>query len=377
MSELMNTSHNQTGFRGQLLASVSAFALVSLACASGGARASDDAGRPTLWIELGAQSEQVNGFGDPLDLPYAAKAVSDGFKSPLELQRALSQSFGEEGTISFQPENSGWIFSVSARYGKAQGGRTTHDQTPDAPIHLIIGTYTRPTPFTPAKAVRYSETRVRNTESHIILDFQAGKDIGVGLFGNEGKSTLGFGVRFAQFASKQTLGANADPDYYIPANVYDKKYHHIYAITSHVQRSFRGIGPSLSWNVSAPLLGNVEAGALALDWGMNASLLFGRQKTLGHHETTASFFKTKNFPPKYHFSSHSHHSGDPNRSHTAAVPNVGGFAGVSYAFPNAKLSAGYRADLFFGAMDGGIDARVSKNVGFYGPFAAVSVGVGG
>jgi hypothetical protein len=44
---------------------------------------------------------------------------------------------------------------------------------------------------------------------------------------------------------------------------------------------------------------------------------------------------------------------------------------------NAKVKFGYRADLFLGAMDGGIDTAKKENVGFYGPFATVSVGIGG
>jgi hypothetical protein len=37
----------------------------------------------------------------------------------------------------------------------------------------------------------------------------------------------------------------------------------------------------------------------------------------------------------------------------------------------------YRADFFFGAMDGGIDTAKKENVGFYGPFATISIGLGG
>jgi|HubBroStandDraft_2_1064218.scaffolds.fasta_scaffold44336_3 hypothetical protein len=44
---------------------------------------------------------------------------------------------------------------------------------------------------------------------------------------------------------------------------------------------------------------------------------------------------------------------------------------------NFKVSAGYRADFFFGAMDGGLDTAKKENVGFYGPFATISVGLGG
>jgi len=59
------------------------------------------------------------------------------------------------------------------------------------------------------------------------------------------------------------------------------------------------------------------------------------------------------------------------------VPNIGGFAGLSLRFPNAKVSFGYRADAFFGAMDGGIDARKTYDRDFYGPFATISIGLGG
>lgn len=65
------------------------------------------------------------------------------------------------------------------------------------------------------------------------------------------------------------------------------------------------------------------------------------------------------------------------RSRTVTVPNLGGFAGVSVKYPNVKMSLGYRADFFFGAVDAGIDARNTKDLDFQGPFATVSIGLGG
>jgi hypothetical protein len=59
------------------------------------------------------------------------------------------------------------------------------------------------------------------------------------------------------------------------------------------------------------------------------------------------------------------------------VPNIGGFAGLSFRYNVAKISFGYRADFFFGAMDGGIDTRKNYDRNFYGPFASVSIGLGG
>jgi hypothetical protein len=114
---------------------------------------------------------------------------------------------------------------------------------------------------------------------------------------------------------------------------------------------------------------------LTLDWGINAAVLFGRQKANVRHEAVVTYHYrhlfsvgsavTSNAPPP------------ENRAHSVAVPNLGGFAGVSYKFTNAKVSVGYRADYFFNAMDGGIDTHRSRNVGFFGPFATMSIGLGG
>jgi iron complex outermembrane recepter protein len=379
MSELMNMPRRN--IRWELMATVSALALCAAVYNAGQARAADnDADRPTLWIELGAQSEQANGFGDPFDVPFASKVVGDGFASPIELQRALTQSFGGESTISFQPENSDWIFSASVLYGRANGQKATHEQTPGGSRHITLvtpsgfkGSGTGQLNFT-----RFSETRVSNNETHAILDFQVGKDIGLGLFNRRGESAVSFGVRFAQFTSKQVLGMHADPDFYLPKPLTfeNAKYHHSYAVASHMERSFRGFGPSFSWNASAPVIGNADNGEVALDWGVNASVLFGRQKISGHHQTVAGLYKSNRFR-NYNFTSHFQRSGSPDRAHAVVVPNLGGFAGLSYRFTNAKLSIGYRGDFFFGAMDGGIDAARKETRGFYGPFASVSVGLGG
>jgi hypothetical protein len=59
------------------------------------------------------------------------------------------------------------------------------------------------------------------------------------------------------------------------------------------------------------------------------------------------------------------------------VPNLGGYIGASARYNNAKISFGYRADTFFGAMDGGQAAAKDYNRGFYGPYMNVSIGLGG
>jgi hypothetical protein len=42
-----------------------------------------------------------------------------------------------------------------------------------------------------------------------------------------------------------------------------------------------------------------------------------------------------------------------------------------------KVSLGYRADVYFHAMDGGVSSFKSEDRGFFGPYFNLSVGLGG
>src|SRR6185312_6440544 len=110
--------------------------------------------------------------------------------------------------------------------------------------------------------------------------------------------------------------------------------------------NFHGFGPSLSWSNTTGLLGDVADGQLALEWGANAAILFGRQKSKVNYSTSSQFL---------HFAGLSgtvtthHNAVHRTESRRVTVPNLGGFAALSYRFTDAKISAGYRADFFFGA----------------------------
>src|SRR6185437_8133848 len=230
----------------------------------------------------------------------------------------------------------------------------------------------------------------RNSEDHAVLDFQVGKDVGLGLFGrHDGSSVFGLGVRFAQFHSKSTIALKSDPDWhfsykYFPSLVGTKflsskfawgQVYHSNLASLQASRSFRGVGPSLSWNASAPFAGNLQNGEVSLDWSVNAALLFGRQRTKVHHQTTGRYHDGKyaqglsiTYQPT---------PVNKTRSRSVTVPNVGGSVGLSWQLQDFKMSFGYRADFFFNAVDDGIDARKSANRAFYGPYASVSIGLGG
>ena len=189
------------------------------------------------------------------------------------------------------------------------------------------------------------------------------------MFGQGGSSVINAGIRYAQLESHANVGiqyqpTNVNPFYY--------PFHRFYGSFA-ASRRFIGLGPSLSWDASAALVGNSSDGEISIDWGVSGALLVGRQRMQGHHQTTnvrLTYASALNRHLVYRSSA------SPNRSREVVVPNLGGFAGLSWRYPNAKVSFGYRADFFFGAMDSGIDSRRVTDVGFHGPFAAISIGLG-
>ncbi|HEY5236897.1 MAG TPA: hypothetical protein VIJ62_00830 [Rhizomicrobium sp.] len=394
MSELTNTRANRTNLRRQLLTTASALALIASACGSGTARAGDgDADRPVVWIELGGQFEHLSDGEDKFVPPFllAAQRPAPQTVDPLSIGHPPRTSYSEEGKISFQPEDSNWVFSAGIRVGRTSSHQGLNQQsypTKGIPVAQYVS---KPgVPITPGeaiqnrKALQFVDAQRQDHESHMILDFQAGKDVGLGMFGAGSSSIFSLGVRFAQFGSKSNIAFASDPDahptyiYFGNIKVFYGGIYHLNDASLAAARSFHGIGPSISWNASAPVVGNPADGEIALDWGANAALLFGRQRANVHHQTTAQYHMGK-----YPYASvarttlYRHTPPDRIRSRSVTVPNIGGFAGLSFRYANAKLSLGYRGDFFFGAMDGGIDTAKKENRSFYGPFASVSIGLGG
>jgi iron complex outermembrane recepter protein len=377
MSELINARADRASFRWQLLTTVSALALLASVSVRDAKAEDQDTDRPTIWIELGGQLKHVSGQGDIFTPGFVAANPNSPVLqpvSPLQAQKPVPFSFAENGKISFQPESSDWVFSAAVKYGRSSNAKHVDHQT--------IATHPKYNGTVPgstgATVADFADTHVQHRESHTVLDFSVGKDVGLGLFGRESSSILNFGVRFAQFASQATFDARARPDLevnykYAGAFKIPKFYFHTYHATGQASRSFHGIGPSLSWNGSTPFMGNPQNGEIAFDWGVNAALLFGRQKAHVKHQETSRYYNGHGS----YSTVYQHPPGGHETARSVVVPNVGGFAGVSFHRGGAKVSFGYRADFFFGAIDGGIDTRKSETTGFYGPFASVSVGIGG
>lgn len=391
MSELINSCDASRDFRHRLLATSSIFVLIASVSAHSTAMASDTDERPTVWIELGGQLGRLNAGQEAFSPAIMAERPAMFETSP-QFERSPLFSAEKDGKFTFQPSHSDWSFSASVRYGRSTSKKHVHQQTYPQPFKLYYKPSYRPSGGLfvsyPPYAAKFADTLSRSSESHLILDFEAGKDVGLGMFGRrDGTSVVTAGVRFAQFTSKSNIQLKSGPDFHIvysyptwvgnyftPAKWISQQVYHSNLASLTAQQSFHGLGPSISWNASLPVIGSHESGELAFDWGVNAALLFGRQKVQTEHKTSAYYASGHFFAHRVQLSQH---STQHTRSRGVTVPNVGGFAGVSFRFPNAKVALGYRADFFFGAMDGGIDTRKSYDRNFYGPFATISIGLGG
>ncbi|HEY5236825.1 MAG TPA: hypothetical protein VIJ62_00470 [Rhizomicrobium sp.] len=366
MSESMNAA--QENFRRQLLTSVSALALLASIYGTREVRA-EDVDHPTVWIEVGGAFDQISAGNNFWSPPNLAPPISN--PQPLPFGKLPIIGFDADLKLSFTPENSNWIYSASIRYGRAQHGpKSSHDQSYKF-IDYPTGISGRPRYH--LTNYDFSDAAQQSHSTHATIDFMAGKDIGLGFFG--GNSVVSAGIRIAKLneSTKGQLTAIITPQIRYD---YSELSHKAEFLAAH---SFNGIGPSVSWDVSAPLLGSQSDG-VSMDWGANAAILFGRQKAIASLRTeNLRYYRPGNypgytaFPPKVLSQS----TQAPARARIAVVPNLGGFAGLSWHLPNVKVSFGYRGDFFFGAIDGGLLTSQKETRGFYGPFANVSIGIGG
>jgi hypothetical protein len=394
MSELIQKHDNRATIRWKLLTGASALALAAYVSSATIARA-EDADRPLLWINLGTSLDLLGGLNERFDAHFMHLTPTPSpYKggSPFDLQRPMRFSIDGNLGLTFQPKDSDWVFSAGIRYGRSHKKLDRHHQTKvvysyPAP-YLSYYTHYKPSWPYPAtrvhteRADKMVNTNIGHSEHHMVLDFQAGKDFGLGMFGHDGTSVLSGGVRVADFSEHNGVNVRARPNLTpFARNVFGHIYPYYnfkfpsYYLVGESTRDFHGVGPALSWSASVPVAGQVSDGQLSLDFGLNGAVLFGRQKAKVSHHTTGYYVSFKN--GKYHFNTPTKLTPPPqSRARKVTVPNVGATFGLSYRYSNAKISIGYRYDTFLDAMDTGIDARKTSNVTFNGPYASISIGLG-
>lgn len=361
MSELVTTNERAARFQLALLGSVSALSLLGGAVFN--TATAGEQHDPTIWIDVGGQFEMLSDPQDKWNPDYFSGANAGPLVGTFpNAQKPPRVGYDTNIGISFHPSDTDWFVSASAHFGRAR--RHVNDLKQDKIQTWIFGV-NYPT--------NYGE-KVYTTESHRLVDFKVGKDVGIGLPGI--KSSISLGVRFANLRSRADAHISSNfvfpfpfYSYFIAGSVINRAHN----LVSH---EFAGVGPSVEWKGSLPIAGEPEGGQLAVDAGLNAAILFGRQTT---DRTVDGYYWKRQWDwTQFAYASQIQNvHADTRRRRNVTVPNLGGFIGASYRLPNVKLSLGYRADMYFNAMDRGVSSFKSEDRGFFGPYFNLSVGLGG
>lgn len=323
MSELI-AARQHGNYRHLLMSGASALAMLVAVTTQA---AADDQNHFT--IELGGQYGIESGGASDWLQPAGGEG-GELFNSGGNIYRVRpSHSWNLDGAVKFQPAGMDLIFKLGAQFGRT-GAKHNDRATTFAPSYY--------------GSTAYYTAHARHREEHVKVDFQVGKDFGLGMFGNNGGTSIfSVGIRYAQYNTRTNIDFSTSTKYFVTGG------------TGRISRRFVGVGPMISWEASAPLSDD----GFGLDWGAELAVLFGRQKTQGIAVYNDSFSYTLG-----------HHR-------NTTVPEVGGFMGISWTCPDApaKVTFGYKVDALFNVLDSGLyNFRDSDRI-THGPFLKVAVGV--
>ena len=340
MSELVLTRSQST--RWQLLAGASALALMASMAAP--AQADED---NHFYFEIGGSYGAQAGGSTGWFLPFAAPGEPTGggeggesgsntgarIHSPtgpdgVTLPIGTGSSWDFESALKVQPAETDLIFSLGVKFGR--NARRS-----------AFATFTQTTPYSYTKLYEGAAT---HRESHINIDFQVGKDFGLGMFGREGTSVFSAGLRYAHFTARTNTGFYTSTKYFAGGG------------STLAKRSFVGVGPMISWEASTPL-SEMGDGGISFDWGLNAAVLFGRQKASG----------VLLYDDGYALGT--------SRDRNVTVPELGGSVGFSYRPSDSglRIAFGYRVDAAFGALDAGVFENWQVDRIQHGPFLKIGI----
>jgi hypothetical protein len=334
---------------------------------------------------FGGTGSGLTGLAPASTQTMAELMTASGFPSPEEYEKAPKSGFDWQGKLALQLPDSDWMLTAGIRYGRSGRNKLVHgSEIPGTRTKekLILTKYCD-SPFVSNYDICHSganrkfiDARTAQSEQHAIMDFEAGVNVGIGLFGSNGQGTISGGLRMAQFKSNALSDINSDPEYFFEPT---GEYHNVYESRNAEERSFHGVGPEVTWEANQTVWGAPSTGEISLDWGLNAAVLFGRQSMNAKHFTSYCHVNGVSGGRTGCVTALPSHTRvkTTRRTRRKIVPNLGGYIGASARYNNAKLSFGYRADTFFGAMDGGQEAAKDYNRGFYGPYMNVSIGLGG
>lgn len=347
------------------------------------ARAEDADHRHRLEIGLGISRLQIEAPNQTFEPFWADDWDDTHFDLPLSVpNRDLEDGFAGELWLSFRPQGGPWAVSAGARSGKTSMSAWAHETETDLPeILKYPGSDDTDSPDQP----NFVSVRAERHEEFAIVDFEVGRDVGLGFLGEGSESHVAVGLRYAQFKSNTTdVTMDGMPNRYDPPYAVGKYYNaDTFEADFESRREFQGWGPSASWTASKRLFGSERAGHVALDWALGGGVLFGKQETEVDYDVASRYYVWPAFglsqsppgrgnPQDEELDEASHERED----NLAVVPFADLDLGLSYKLERLRVSLGYKLEEYFGAIDGGVDERRVYDRTFHGPYLRVSVGFG-
>jgi outer membrane receptor protein involved in Fe transport len=354
-------------------------------------------------VELGGQVQRHDAPYDPIR-PSFIDQFSPAIDPTGVVQKGnLDWGDGREVKLTWRSDGP-WQVAAGVRFGKTNHGRvrshleemgntacawTPYDFyglgalfcDPTSPYYDPTGSIRR--------ATNWSDANATGREEHTLVDFMVGRDLGLGVLG---KSTIAGGLRYAQFKSKTDLWMEGIPYWdlqegglskYVTENL-DASTTHLASLRA--EREFKGLGPMLSWDAAARLLGNEDVGHLDIDWSIGGGALFGKQKTsLTGYESADPFTGfagggTDELGGLQFVRDARDAIVTPisrSRSQSVTVPVIDLSLGLSYSIDRVSIGAGYRWERYFDVLDAGDDEHKSYDRTIDGPYMKISVGFGG
>jgi iron complex outermembrane receptor protein len=327
-----------------------------------------------LTVEIGGGVSQFSSETETYRPAWIDTYTSPTFIFPLEVQdRDLDWGDTRSVKLTYAPAG-GWRVSAGHRFGKTNG----HDRA--APADEVVpgryintgyfAFYATPTPI-------QGRSGVRDSEEFAVTDFMVGKDIGVGTWGEGGESVVGAGVRYADLKSTTRIEQFGVPYSRMAAAPSTAKYVNQYFHELDSERRFEGVGPTLSWQASQPLLGSEETGWVGLDWSVTGGVLFGERSVESVEDRLGRERNTPNNAFLPIITAIYDEEVPRSRSEDVTVPNLSLSLGLSYAIDRVKVSTGYSYDRFFDSIDGGVEEAQTFDRTIHGPYLKLSLGFGG
>ena len=333
-------------------------------------------------VELGRQVQRH-------DAPNAALTPSFlGEFSPeldplADQQDDLNWGDGREVKLTWRPDDA-WQVAIGTRFGKTKGAVPWSERKRPSGAEWgpegAEGAYGS----TITDLYTYTISSTADREEHTIIDFTVGRDFGMGMAGENSSSALSAGLRYAELTSETsahifgpTNWVQGDRDF---LNKYpDPTTHDRFEGEFSADREFKGVGPVLSWEASAALLGDRDVGVLGLDWSVTGGVLFGKRKALvTGEEFKEEFSDDAIYPfPLIPDTTTDLASVNSQREEDVTVPTFGASLGVSYRIDRFAIGAGYRWERYQDAIDGGYAETQEEDRTIDGPYFKVSLGFGG